>query len=94
MTKEKGTEPREAAKDEGLSRRSAIKRIAAGLAGAGAVVVTGFIGIQTPLMQKPPYGDSVKPPPSDGFPAQPAPPQSGPRYGDAVKPPPRDKTPN
>ncbi len=83
-----GNEPREAANDEGLSRRSAIKRIAAGLAGAGLVAVTGLI------CQEKPYGDSVKLPYSDAIPSQPAPPQSGPRLGDAVKPPPREKTPN
>ena len=42
--KEPGQEPGEASKDEGLTRRTAIKRIAAGLAGAGIVVVAGIIG--------------------------------------------------
>jgi hypothetical protein len=89
VTKEKqGRELKEAAKDEVLSRRAAIKRIAAGLAGAGVVVVAGLI------CQEKPYGDSVKLPYSDAIPSQPAPPSSGPKYGDAVKLPYRDKAPN
>jgi hypothetical protein len=41
--KEPGKEPREPAKDEVLTRRTAIKRIAAGLAGTGVFVVAGMI---------------------------------------------------
>jgi hypothetical protein len=77
--KEPGQEPREAAKDEVLSRRSAIKRIAAGLAGVGIVVVAGMISPEQTLRSdeigqrygdavKPPYGDSVKPPSDDSGP--------------------------
>ena len=44
MSKEEpGNEPRASAKDEVLSRRTAIKRIAAGLAGTGVLVVAGMI---------------------------------------------------
>jgi hypothetical protein len=87
IKKKQGHEPREAAKDEVLSRRTAIKRIAAGLASAGAFVVAGVI-----FMEKP-YGDSVKLPYSDAIPSQTPPPPIGPRYGDAVKLPYRDKAP-
>ncbi len=52
-----------ASKDEGLTRRAAMKRIAAGLAGVGVVVVTGIIGpkrdIFQPIAGKDQYGDSA-----------------------------------
>ena len=60
--KKQGQAPGEAAKDEVLSRRSAIKRIAAALAGAGLVVVPVLI------CQRKPYGDAVKLPYSDKAP--------------------------
>ena len=41
--KERGKEPKEAPKDEVLTRRAAMKRIAAGMAGVGIIVVTGII---------------------------------------------------
>jgi hypothetical protein len=69
MTKQDpGKEPRETAKDEVLSRRTAIKRIAAGLAGAGAVVVAGVIFAQPPYTDSIRYGDAVKPPYRDKAP--------------------------
>jgi hypothetical protein len=70
--KEPGKEPREASKDEGLTRRTAIKRIAAGLAGIGIVVVAGSICQEQPKradeMGVPPYGDSAKLPYRDKAP--------------------------
>ena len=60
--KEPGKEPREVTQDEALTRRMAIKRIAAGLTSAGVVVVAGII------CQRRPYGDSVKLPYSDKAP--------------------------
>lgn len=39
MKKKKNSGPRETSKDEGLSRRAAMKRMAVGLAGAGIVVL-------------------------------------------------------
>ena len=62
--KEPGQEPEAASKDEALTRRMAIKRIAAGLAGAGMVVVAGVICQKPP----PPYGDAVKLPYGDKAP--------------------------
>lgn len=60
---EQGKAPQEASKDEGLTRRAAMKRIAAGLAGVGAVVVAGIIcpkrDIYQPLAGKDEYGDSA-----------------------------------
>ena len=41
--KERGKAPKAAPKDEVLTRRAAMKRIAAGMAGVGLVVVTGMI---------------------------------------------------
>lgn len=69
--KEPGAEPREASKDEVLTRRTAIKRIAAGLAGAGIVVVAGIICQTQPhradeIGEK--YGDAVKLPYGDAAP--------------------------
>jgi hypothetical protein len=69
--KEQGQEPREAVKDEVLSWRAALKRIAAGLAGAGVVVVAGLICPET--VRRPDeigqrYGDAVKLPYSDKAP--------------------------
>lgn len=70
--KDHGKEPREAVKDEVLTRRMAIKRIAAGLAGAGVVVVAGIIRPETIhradeiIGQK--YGDAVKLPYRDKAP--------------------------
>ncbi len=47
-------DPQEASKDEGLTRRGAIKRIAAGLAGAGIVAVIGIMGqVQAPTSLNP-----------------------------------------
>ena len=58
-----GKAPKEASKDEGLTRRAAMKRIAAGLAGVGVVVVAGIIGpkpdIYQPMSGKDQYGDSA-----------------------------------
>jgi hypothetical protein len=55
--------PKEASKDEGLTRRAAMKRIAAGLAGVGVVVVAGIIGpkqdLFPPMAGKDEYGDSA-----------------------------------
>lgn len=64
MTNHKqGKAPKEASKDEGLTRRAAMKRIAAGLAGVGVVVVAGIIGpkqdIYQPIAGKDQYGDSA-----------------------------------
>jgi len=57
MTNQKqGKAPQEASKDEGLTRRAAMKRIAAGLAGVGVVVVAGII---SPIAGKDQYGDSA-----------------------------------
>jgi hypothetical protein len=69
--KEPGKEPREASKEEVLTRRTAIKRIAAGLAGAGIVVVAGLICQEQPrradeIGQR--YGDAVKLPYGDAAP--------------------------
>ena len=72
MTKKgPGQEPAEASKDQGLTRRTAIKRIAAGLAGAGIVAVAGIIGQGQPhhadeIGQK--YGDSAQLPYGDSAP--------------------------
>ena len=79
--KEPGKEPREASKDEGLTRRTAIKRIAAGLAGLGIVVVAGSIRQEQPkradeLGAK--YGDSVNEPYGDSAPKNNEP------YGDSA----------
>ena len=46
--KDPGKEPGEVTQDEALTRRMAIKRIAAGLAGAGIVVVAGMIRPEQP----------------------------------------------
>ncbi len=43
-----------------LTRRSAIKRIAAGLAGAGVVAVAGMIGAHRADIIKVEYGDTVR----------------------------------
>jgi hypothetical protein len=60
---EQSKAPQAAPKDEGLTRRAAMKRIAAGLAGVGVVVVAGIIGSQRgiyqPLAGKDQYGDSA-----------------------------------
>jgi len=80
-------EPGTAAPPETLTRRMAIRRIAAGLAGAGMVVVAGVVFAREP----PQYGDAGNLPYSDAIPSQPPPDPSGPRYGDAVKPPAGDK---
>ena len=53
-----GKAPKEASKDEGLTRRAAMKRIAAGLAGVGVVVVAGIIGPRRDIF-KDQYGDSA-----------------------------------
>ena len=79
--KEPGKEPRETSKDEGLTRRTAIKRIAAGLAGIGIVVVAGNIRQEQPkrtdeLGAK--YGDSVNEPYGDSAPKNNEP------YGDSA----------
>jgi hypothetical protein len=67
--KEPGKEPRAAAKDGVLTRRAAIKRIAAGLAGAGMVVVTGVIcTARPPYTDSIRYGDAVKLPKGDAAP--------------------------
>jgi hypothetical protein len=70
--KEPGKESREVAQDEGLTRRMAIKRIAAGLAGAGVVVVAGLISSKQPgytdEIGRDPYGDGVKLPYRDKAP--------------------------
>ena len=69
--KEPGKEPREASKDEGLTRRAAIKRIAAGLAGIGIVVVAGSICQGQPKRADEigaKYGDSVNEPYGDAAP--------------------------
>lgn len=62
--KEKGREPKEVAPVGVLTRRSAIKRIAAGLAGAGVVVVAGMISPVRATHRsdiiKAEYGDTVK----------------------------------
>lgn len=58
-------EPQEASEAKGLTRRGAIKRIAAGIAGIGLVVVTrGLCSDKQPVPgreplpgDKPPYGD-------------------------------------
>ena len=55
-TKDQSKDSPAASKDEGLTRRAAMKRIAAGLAGVGIVVVAGII---CPA-QKNPYSDIVK----------------------------------
>jgi hypothetical protein len=70
--KDPGKEPREVSPDEVLTRRTAIKRIAAGLAGAGIVVVAGLIRPEHPLRsdelgQR--YGDAIKLPYSDKAPS-------------------------
>ena len=59
-----GQEPGKASKDEDLTRRTAIKRIAAGLAGAGIVVVAGIIGQgqDRHIFEKGKYGDQSRPP--------------------------------
>jgi hypothetical protein len=62
--KEPGKKPGEVTQDEALTRRMAIKRIAAGLTGAGIVVVAGII------CQRRPYGDSVKLPYQDKAPSR------------------------
>jgi hypothetical protein len=69
--KEPGKKPGEVTQDEALTRRMAIKRIAAGLAGAGIVVVAGMIRPEQPLRsdeigQR--YGDAVKLPYGDKAP--------------------------
>lgn len=60
---EHGKAPKEASKDEGLTRRAAMKRIAAGLAGVGVVIVAGIIcpkqDIYQPIAGKDEYGDSA-----------------------------------
>lgn len=60
---EQGKAPQEASKDAGLTRRAAMKRIAAGLAGVGVVVVAGIIcpkrDIYQPIAGKDEYGDSA-----------------------------------
>ena len=54
---------KEASKDAGLTRRAAMKRIAAGLAGVGIVVVAGIIcpkrDIFPPIAGKDEYGDAA-----------------------------------
>ena len=69
--KEPGREPGESAKDEVLNRRTAIKRIAAGLAGIGIVVVAGSICRGQPKRADEigaKYGDSVNEPYGDAAP--------------------------
>jgi hypothetical protein len=93
--KDSGKEPGEVTQDEALTRRMAIKRIAAGLAGAGIVIVAGMIRPEQSLRSDElgrEYGYAVKRPSSDAIPSQPPPP-SGPRYGDAIKLPYGDKAP-
>ena len=93
--KEPGKEPREASKDEVLTRRTAIKRIAAGLAGAGIVVVAGIIcqGQDRHIFEKGKYGDAVEAPYGDSAPKHKD--EMGvPPYGDSAKLPYRDKAPN
>jgi len=60
--KESGKEPSEASQAEVLTRRAAMKRIAAGLAGAGIVVVPGMISPRKPDWGGDPgeqYGDAA-----------------------------------
>ncbi|MGD0827087.1 MAG: hypothetical protein ABSA09_03255 [Desulfobaccales bacterium] len=52
----KNRAPQEVSKDEVLSRRAAMKRIAAGLAGVGIVAVVGILG----QVQAPPCPNPVK----------------------------------
>jgi len=47
---------KETPKDEGITRRAAMKRIAAGLAGVGIVAVAGMICTE----KKTPFSDIVK----------------------------------
>jgi hypothetical protein len=70
--KEPGEAPREVSPDEVLTRRTAIKWIAAGLAGAGIVVVAGIICPKQPRypdeIGKEPYADAAKLPYRDKAP--------------------------
>jgi hypothetical protein len=70
--KEPGKKPGEVTQDEGLTRRMAIKRIAAGLAGAGVVVVAGLISPKNPgytdEIGKDPYADAANLPYGDKAP--------------------------
>jgi hypothetical protein len=90
-----GQEPEKAPKDEGLSRRTAIKRIAAGLAGAGIVVVAGIIGPgqDRHIYEKGKYGDSASEPYGDSAPKD-REERATPPYGDSAKLPYSDKAPN
>ncbi len=60
---EKLTDSQATSKDEGLTRRAAMKRMAAGLAGVGIVIVAGIICPEkrTPCSDivKAQYGDSA-----------------------------------
>ncbi len=62
--KENGKKTKEVAPDGVLTRRNAIKRIAAGLAGAGVVVVAGMISpvgsTHRSDIIKAEYGDTIK----------------------------------
>jgi hypothetical protein len=93
--KEPGQEPGEAVKDEGLTRRTAIKRIAAGLAGAGIVVVAGILGQgqDRHIYEKGKYGDSASEPYGDSAPKH-RDEMATPPYGDSAKLPYSDKAPN
>ncbi len=88
-------EPEEAPKDEGLTRRTAIKRIAAGLAGAGIVVVAGIFGQgqDRQVYEKGKYGDSASEPYGDSAPKN-RNEMATPPYGDSAKLPYSDKAPN
>ena len=70
--KEPGKKPGEVTQDEALTRRMAIKRIAAGLAGAGVVVVAGLISSKQPgytdEIGKDPYADAANLPYGDKAP--------------------------
>ena len=88
--KDPGKEPGEVTQDEALTRRMAIKRIAAGLAGAGIVVVAGVICPEQPLRSDELGGSTAML--LSGPPAMPF--HLDLLYGDAVKLPYGDKAPN
>ena len=58
IKKENSNASQEASKDEVLTRRAAMKRIAAGLAGVGIVAVVGIMGqVQSPTCSKTDWWD-------------------------------------
>jgi hypothetical protein len=84
--KDESKEPKEASQGEVLTRRAAMKRIAAGLAGAGIVVVAGMIAPRKPDWGDDPgekYGDAAPRAKKDEY-GDAAPKNKKDEYGDAA----------